>query len=246
MPKVQLNIRHPGEKFVLRGENEWPLARTQWTAFYLQPDGCTLSTDLPRTSQTIAYHTRSDGLSFSTGPLAQAMEITGPLAAKLLVSSETTDADVFLALRVFDGSGKEVSFIGSNDPRTPVALGWLRASHRKTDAAKSLPYRPWHTHDEKQPLIPGKAVQMDIEIWPTSIVIPAGYSMVLNVRGKDYRYDDTGVILPFDTQVMYGVGPFTHENPIDRPAEIFHTTNALHWEPEHPPQVLLPIIPAQK
>ena len=27
-PKVSLNIRHPGEKFVLRAENEWPLART--------------------------------------------------------------------------------------------------------------------------------------------------------------------------------------------------------------------------
>ncbi len=38
-PKVQLNIRHPGEKFVLRAENEWPLARTQWTRFYLHPDG---------------------------------------------------------------------------------------------------------------------------------------------------------------------------------------------------------------
>ena len=37
-PKVLLNIRHPGEKFVPRAENEWPLARTQWTKFYLHPD----------------------------------------------------------------------------------------------------------------------------------------------------------------------------------------------------------------
>ena len=36
-PRVQLNIRHPGEKFVLRAENEWPLARTRWTRFYLNP-----------------------------------------------------------------------------------------------------------------------------------------------------------------------------------------------------------------
>ena len=35
--RCSLNIRHPGEKFVLRAENEWPLARTQWTKFYLQP-----------------------------------------------------------------------------------------------------------------------------------------------------------------------------------------------------------------
>ena len=138
-----------------------------------------------------------------------------------------------------------MSFIGSNDPRTPVALGWLRASHRKTDPAKSLPYRPWHTHDEKQLLTPLQPVDLDIEIWPTSIVIPVGYSFVLNVRGKDYRYDDKGVTLPFDNQVMYGVGPFTHENPIDRPVEIFHTNNTLHWDQGFSPSLLLPIIPHQ-
>lgn len=244
-PKVQLNIRHPGEKFVLRGENEWPLARTQWTQFYLQPDGKSLSTDKPKVTHTTSYHTRSDGLSFSSGPLKHALEITGPIAAKLRISSETSDADIFLALRVFDDKGVEVSFIGSNDPRTPVALGWLRASHRKTDPAKSLPYRPWHTHDEKQLLTPLHPVDLDIEIWPTSIVIPTGYSFVLNVRGKDYRYDDKGVTLPFDNQVMYGVGPFTHENPIDRPAEIFQTSNTLHWDEGFSPSLLLPIIPLQ-
>ena len=245
MPKIQLNIRHPGEKFVLRGESDWPLARTQWTQYYLQPDGKTLSTDKPKVTHTTSYHTRSDGLSFSSGPLKQALEITGPIAAQLRVSSETCDADIFLALRVFDDKGVEVSFIGSNDPRTPVALGWLRASHRKTDPAKSLPYRPWHTHDEKQLLTPLQPVDLDIEIWPTSIVIPVGYSFVLNVRGKDYRYDDKGVTLPFDNQVMYGVGPFTHENPIDRPVEIFHTNNTLHWDQGFSPSLLLPIIPHQ-
>ena len=42
-PRVQLNIRHPGERFVLRHENEWPLARTQWTKLYLDPAGMALS-----------------------------------------------------------------------------------------------------------------------------------------------------------------------------------------------------------
>ena len=36
-PKVLLQVRHPGEKFVARAENEWPIARTQWTKFYLDP-----------------------------------------------------------------------------------------------------------------------------------------------------------------------------------------------------------------
>ncbi len=241
--KVQLNIRHPGEKFVLRAENEWPLARTQWTRFYLHPEGMKLDPAENTTETTLSYHTRSDGLAFSTGPLQHEMEITGPLAARLRLSSDTRDADVFLAVRVFDPQGKEVSFIGSNDPRTPVALGWLRASHRKTDPARSLPYRPWHTHDEKQWLVPGQAVDLDVEIWPTSIVIPKGYTLVFNVRGKDYRYDEVGVVLPFDTQPMYGVGPFSHENPVDRPPAVFHTTNHLHFGKGHQPYVLLPVIP---
>jgi uncharacterized protein len=38
-PPVQLQIRHPGEKFVQRHENEWPIARTQWTRYYLDPEG---------------------------------------------------------------------------------------------------------------------------------------------------------------------------------------------------------------
>ena len=147
-PKVLLNIRHPGEKFVPRAENEWPLARTQWTKFYLHPDR-ELDLAPPEDAATLTYETSSDGVTFSTEPLTEEMEITGPVAAKLFVSSDTTDADLFLVLRVFDPHGKEVVFIGSNDPRVPVGLGWLRASHRKLDPKESKPYRPWHTHDEE-------------------------------------------------------------------------------------------------
>ena len=38
-PPVSLNVRHPGEKFVLRAENEWPLARTQWTKYFSAAGG---------------------------------------------------------------------------------------------------------------------------------------------------------------------------------------------------------------
>jgi predicted acyl esterase len=244
-PRVQLNVRHPGEKFVLRGEREWPLARTQWTKFYLDPKNGTIGTAQPREAASLTYETTGDGLMFRSAPLKEEMEITGPIAAKLFLSSETRDADVFLALRVYDPQGKEVSFIGSNDPRTPVALGWLRASHRKTDPQRSLPYRPWHTHDELQPLQPGTPVELDVEIWPTSIVIPAGYSFALNVRGKDYEYDGDFVTLPFSPARFYGVGPFTHTNAKDRPPEVFGGKNTLHFADGKQPYVLLPLIPAQ-
>jgi hypothetical protein len=171
-PKVRLQIRHPGETFVERHENEWPLARTQWTKFYLQPDGMGFGTRAPTTATTLSFEALSEGLTFSTPPLEQPLEITGPVAAKMLLSSTTTDADLFLVLQVFDPQGEEVTFIGSNDPRTPVGIGWLRASHRKLDAARTTPYRPYHTHDEAWPLQPNMPVELDVEIWPTCIVVP--------------------------------------------------------------------------
>jgi predicted acyl esterase len=241
-PKVMLQVRYPDEKFVARAENEWPLARTQWTKFYLHSDR-ELDRTPPEDDAQITYATSSEGVSFSTEPMTEEMEITGPVAAKLFVSSDTTDADLFLVLRVFDPHGKEVTFIGSNDPRVPVGLGWLRASQRKLDPKESKPYRPWHSHDEEWPLKPGEPVELDIEIWPTSIVVPVGYHLTLTVRGKDYEVDGTDAALPHAPYPMKGVGPFTHTHPLDRPAAIFGGKNTLHFGEKIAPYLLLPVIP---
>jgi len=242
-PTVTLNIRRPGERFELRAENEWPLARTQWTKYYLEPADRTLGTQPQRATATIRYEASGDGVTFLSAPTTREMEITGPVAAKLWLSSDTSDADVFLVLRVFDPAGKEVVFQGSNDPRTPIGLGWLRASHRKLDPKKSLPYRPWHAHDERWPLAPGNPVELDIEIWPTCIVVPSGYRIGLTVRGKDYEYDGTDAGVVKAAYPMKGVGPFTHTDPRDRPPEIFGGTNTLHFGGDAMPYLLLPIIP---
>ena len=242
-PRVALNIRHPGEKFVLRSENEWPLARTLWTKYFLQPEELALTPDEPATTATLTYDTTGDGLTFRTAPQDNSFEVTGPVAAKLWVSSPTADADLFLALRLFDPGGKEITFIGSNDPRVPVGLGWLRASHRKLDPAKSLPYRPWHTHDEEWPLRPSEPVELDIEIWPTSIVVPPGYRLALNIRGRDYEVDGKDIALPNAPYSMKGVGPFLHIDAEDRPNSVFATRNTLHFAPGREPYLLLPIIP---
>jgi uncharacterized protein len=241
-PKVALNIRRPGEKFTLRAENEWPLARTQWTKFYLAPDG-SLATKAPDPDATLSYDTTGDGITFLTQPMTEDVEITGPVAAKLFVSSETTDADLFLVLRVFDPADREVTFIGSNDPRTPIGLGWLRASHRKLDPKRSLPYRPWHAHDEEWKLTPGEPVELDVEIWPTCIVVPPDYRIGLTVRGKDYEYDGTDAAVPHAAYAMKGVGPFTHTDQRDRPPEIFACQNTVHFGAGRAPYLLLPIIP---
>jgi predicted acyl esterase len=242
-PRVLLNIRHPNEQFVLREENEWPLARTQWTKYFLHPRELFMTPEPSSDTASLEYETTGEGLTFRTPPLTTSIEITGPVACKLWVSSQTVDADVFLALRLFDPNGKEITFVGSNDPRVPIGLGWLRASHRKLDPAKSLPYRPWHAHDEEWFLKPGESVELDIEIWPTSIVVPAGYQLALTIRGKDYEVDGEDIALPNAPYPMKGVGPFLHIDPDDRPQSIFVTRNALNFSPQQQPYILLPIIP---
>jgi predicted acyl esterase len=240
-PRVQLQIRHPGEKFVLRYENEWPLARTKWTRFCLDPKNDALVTEPPIAAESITYDAMGEGVTFSTPPLEKPLEITGPSAVKLFLSSSTEDADVFVVLRVFDPQGKEVVFQGALDPHTPIGQGWLRASHRKLDPTRSHPYRPWHTHDEKQPLTPAEVVELDVEIWPTCIVVPAGYRVALTIRGKDYEYEGEAAVLSNMKHPMKGCGPFVHDDETDRPPQIFGGKVTLHFDGK--PYLLLPIIP---
>src|SRR5665811_2556950 len=115
--------------------------------FYLDPKTMALSTKKPSGSAKLEFVAMGEGLTFLTPVLEHETEITGPSALKLFASSSTKDADFFIVLRVFTGELKEVVFQGAIDPHTPIAQGWLRASHRKLDKKLSLPYRPYHTHD---------------------------------------------------------------------------------------------------
>jgi predicted acyl esterase len=244
-PKVMLQVRHPGEKFVERHENEWPLARTQWTKSYLDAAALTLSAQAQTSAGSVTYGGFSAGVTFLTAPLEQDLEITGPIAAKLWVSSATVDADLFLVVRAFAPDMKEVTFQGALDPHTPIAQGWLRVSHRKLDPKLTLPYRPYHTHDEEQKLKPGEVYEVDVEIWPTCIVVPKGCRIALTVRGKDYEYPgEPGEGLETLGKVWTGVGPFRHDDPRDRPAAVFGGDVTLHTGPNRQAFLLLPVIPA--
>ena len=242
-PRVQLQVRHV-DRFVERHENEWPIARTQWTRFYLDPGSHGLMREPAQSAGSISYDGLGDGVTLLSPPLGQETEITGPIAARLFISSSTADADLFLVFRVYTPDLREVVFMGAIDPHTPVAQGWLRASHRELDPALSTEYRPYHTHGRKQPLAPGEIVQLDVEIWPTSIVVPAGYRIALTVRGRDYEWQKaTGAKLSNFKNELLGCGPFLHDDPRDRPAAVFGGKVTLHMGQQYPSYILLPVIP---
>ncbi len=243
-PRVMLNIRHPGEKFVPRAEHEWPLARTRWTKLYLDAANRALSATPVAEEGRVEYEALGDGVTFSLAALERDTEITGPMAARLFVSSSTKDADLFLIVRVFDPDGKELTFMGSTDPNTPIANGWLRVSHRRLDPARSLPHRPYHPHDRVEPLTRGEVYQCDVEIVPSCIVVPAGWRIALTVRGKDYEYP--GALSEFGKKFHYGTrgtGGMTHADPDDRPADVFGGQVTLHAGGPREAYLLLPIIP---
>ena len=243
-PPVQLQIRTI-DGYIQRAENEWPLARTQWTRYYLESEDMSLSRRPVDSSGATSFEALGAGLTFATPPLEHETEITGPVAARLHVSSSTRDADLFLVLRVLVPDGREVVFQGALDPHTPVAQGWLRASHRKLDPELSLDYRPYHSHDEIQPLVPGDVYEVDVEIWPTSVVVPAGHRIALSVRGTDYEYegDEPGTRIASFANELRGSGPFLHDDPRDRPVDIFGGITTVNTGGPAQSYLLLPVIP---
>ncbi|MDP9145959.1 MAG: CocE/NonD family hydrolase [Actinomycetota bacterium] len=241
-PPVMLNVRHV-DHFEPRTATAWPLPETKWTRLYLQPPD-RLDPDPAIEEWSTSFQAMGDGLTFRTDPFEEQFEITGPSSARLRVSSTTEDADIFMVLRLFDPDGREVTFQGALDPHTPLAHGWLRASHRKIDPDLSSEWRPFHPHASREPLVPGQTYDLDIEIWPTSIVVPAGYHVGLTVRGRDYHYEDAS---PSDSISTFknpftGVGPFLHDDPGDRPAQTFAGVTTIHGGGTESSSLLLPFI----
>ena len=244
VPRVRLQVRTI-DGFRERAENEWPLARTDWTELYLNSTGRQLSPSPVASEGSAEYDTSGDGVTFLRAAVTEETELTGPLAATLFVSSTTADADIFAVVRAFGPDGTEVVFQGALDPHTPVSQGWLRASHRKLDPARSRPYRPFHTHDDPQPLTPGEVYELAVEIWPTSIVLPPGYRLALTIRGRDYVYPGPigEVRLTTFKNAFTGCGPFLHDDPRDRPPRLFDGRVAIWTGPRWPSRLLAPFIP---
>lgn len=241
-PRVQLQVRRV-DGFELRRESDWPIPRTRWTALHL--DGSELALGSTRSDfvGVRSFDATGEGLTFLSTPLERATEITGPLSLVVSVSSSSEDADLFVVLRVFGPDGREVTFQGAIDPRTPIAQGWLRASHRKLDRALSTSWRPVHAHDERWPLVPGEPVELHVELWPTSIVVPGGYQLAVTLLGHDFELPARGDRLSNFKNELRGCGPFLHDDPTDRPRELHGGTTTVHFGPAHPCYLLAPLIP---
>jgi predicted acyl esterase len=226
-PYVQMSVRRP-DGASRRMEHEFPLARTQRRKFYLDAKDRSIVVSIPAAKTSTSYEALGPGVDFSTTPFEHETEICGFITAHLWVSSSSTDMDIFAALRVFAPDGREIVFVGAHEPTT-MTKGWLRVSHRKIDSARSLPYRVFHAHDEIQKIEPGEVYAVDVEIWPTSMVFPKGYRLVLTLQGCDFEFPGTP-------------GRMLHNHPTDRPPAEFNGKNTIHTGSRYDSFLILPII----
>lgn len=235
-PRTDVAIRAADDTVKRRAfDAAWPLTGTSWTRLYLDARDRSLSRDAPKAAAELTYPAIGDGVTFDLPPLGREMELAGPMKAKLFVSSSTDDMDIFATVRAFDPNGNEVTFFSAVEPKAPVSQGWLRVSHRKLDPQRSTEYQPYHTHDELQMLTPGALYDVDVEIWPASLALPAGYRLSLTVQGKDFER-------PGVTGEAKGSGFFTHDDPIERPAPRYTGMHTLYTGGARASYLLLPML----
>jgi len=161
-------------------------------------------------------------LTFTTAPLAEALEVIGQVVLELHVASTNTDTDFFV--RIADQSPQTPAdrAEGRQPASVMVSKGWLRASHREKDAAKSTPHRPVYTHANPQPIEPGRIYKYEIELMPCAYLFKAGHRIRLEIVNGDTALTET----PFFVHQYnwYKVG-----------------TDTIHHDAAHPSRLLLPV-----
>ena len=191
-PRVWMAVRDRAGKDSFRGENEWPLRRTSHIQKHIDIPSGKLVDSAPPEGGTISYDSETnDSVSF-TYTFDKETELTGGMRLRLWVSTDKgDDMDIFVQLDKLDRNGSVVPFIAmSMIDDGPLALGWLRASHRELDFEKSTMERPWLRHERELVLRPGEIVPVDIEIWPSSTRFVEGESLKLTLAGKDiFKYE---------------------------------------------------------
>ena len=230
-PKVRLELRERYFVGDMRAEEEWPIARTEYTPLYLTDEGA-LSRAAPQASGSVRYDALGGGPGAHRAVFEvafdEATELVGHAKACLYMSAEgADDMDVFVGLYKFDAAGAHVplayyTFFDDG----PVALGWLRASHRELDEKASTEARPVHTHARALPLAEGEVVRLDVEIWPSGTRFEAGERLRLIVQGSDLqKYSKT--LDPIYTRHEDGVNAGRH---------------VLHLGGEHASHLLVPVV----
>ncbi|HEY3585843.1 MAG TPA: CocE/NonD family hydrolase, partial [Myxococcaceae bacterium] len=194
-PRVRLEVRERFYAGEIRDEAEWPVARTRHEKMFLDASKGTMAERPSPVESEVRYPAEAGRAEFAHR-FAATTELIGPMNLNLWVEAEgSDDMDLFVGLQKLDMDGNLVPFSFLNALEDgPVALGWLRVSHRALDPERSRPEQPWHTHVREQHLGAGEVVEVEIEIWPSGTRFAAGEQLKLIVQGSDIQKYPQGVV----------------------------------------------------
>lgn len=233
-PPIRIWIRQANE---WRYGEEWPLKETTWVKFYLRENSM-LVNDAPPTSDEVLdsflykpqfpvmrsfypLDPRPGYLSYSTEALTEDLEVTGPIALYLYASISSDDADWIV----------KVTDVGPDGSQCVLSRGWLKASHKELDFAKSKTWKPYHPHTGSVPIVPGEINEYAIEIKPIANLFKRGHRIKLEIWGCDYPLAEDGP----DPMLSYPA--FAHlPNPKETLHSVYHT-------PQYASHLLVPVIP---
>lgn len=248
-PPVRLFVRGT-DKWI--EEPEWPLARVRYTPWYLREgnsgsvtslnDGCLAPVEPPDGGGSTEYSYPDPkwhfgvaalgpqgpdpvarNLTFTSDVLEHDITIAGPVVLELYVASTNTDTEFVVKLsdQFPQDAGSRAS--GMQPQSMIVSKGWLRASHREKDEARTTNTRPFYTHTNPQPIEPGKIYKYDIEVLPCAHCFRAGHRIRLDLSIGDTLFTDSFFTHQY---FYYKVG-----------------TDTYHHSASYPSRILLPVVP---
>jgi hypothetical protein len=146
----------------------------------------------------------SEGVTFETPTLSAPLSVAGPLAVHLVLGTQGIAGDPSQAggwpgqLQVAPPYHDtdivvKVSDVAPDGTATLVTQGYLRASHRAVDLARSqfidgVNMAPFHPHTLAAldpPPADGTPREYDVEIWPTAKTWAAGHRLRVDIYSAD-------------------------------------------------------------
>jgi uncharacterized protein len=156
-------------------------------------------------------------LSFTTAPLAEDIEVAGPIKLVLYASSTQKDTNFIVKLSEQMAQAPEERQKGVQPRAKVISKGWLKASLRALDPQYSTANAPWYKDKSPEPLVPGKIYKFEIAIMPAANLFKKGSRIRLELANGDSPMTD--IVFAHD-YAPYQVGRDTFYHNAQYPSQL--------------------------